>query len=109
MFGYLAFLVPAIFNRGDLTNDHELPEIPSMNAIIISKCRDHYDRWYTFVCPTWKRLKIDAIAFFISNKKFTRMQRLTLRTAIKRFIQCTTSKKDLFVVEDSFFTLIICK
>ena len=47
MFGYLAFLAPAIFNRGeskdfdcDLTNDHELPEIPSMNAIIISKSRD---------------------------------------------------------------------
>ena len=41
MSGYLAFLVPAIFDRGeskdfdcDLTNDHELPEIPSMNAII---------------------------------------------------------------------------
>lgn len=68
MFGYLAFLVPAIFNRGEskdfdcvLTNDHELPEIPSMNAIIISKSRDRWDRWYTFVCHTWKRLKIDAL------------------------------------------------
>lgn len=45
MFGYLAFLAPAaIFNRGeskdfdcDLTNDHELSEIPSMNAIIIQQ------------------------------------------------------------------------
>ena len=41
MFGYLAFLAPAIFDRGeskdfdcDLTNDHELPEILSMNAVI---------------------------------------------------------------------------
>lgn len=41
MFGYLAFLAPAIFDRGEskdfdceLTNDHELPEIPSMNAVI---------------------------------------------------------------------------
>ena len=50
---------------------------------------------------------------YISNKKiiasFIRIQRLTLRTAIKRFIPCSTSKKDLFVVEDSFVTLIICK
>ena len=44
MFGYLAFLAPAIFNRGEskdldcnLTNDLELPEIPSMNAIIIQR------------------------------------------------------------------------
>ena len=46
MFGYLAFLAPAIFNTGeskdfdcdhDLTNDHELPEIPSMNAFIIQQ------------------------------------------------------------------------
>ena len=44
MFGYLAFLAPGIFNRGEskdldcnLTNDLELPEIPSMNAIIIQQ------------------------------------------------------------------------
>ena len=71
MFGYLAFLAPAIFDRGeskdfdcDLTNDHELPEIPSMNAIIIIKSRDIWDRSYTYVCPTWKRLKIDVILHF---------------------------------------------
>ena len=68
---YLAFLAPAIFDRGeskdfdcDLTNDHELPEIPSMNAIIIIKSRDTWDRSYTYVCPTWKRLKIDVILHF---------------------------------------------
>ena len=44
MFGYLAFLAPTIFNRGeskdfecDLTNDHKLLEIPSMNAINIQQ------------------------------------------------------------------------
>ena len=42
-------------------------------------------------------------------ESFIRIQRLTLRTAIKQFIHCTTSKKDLFVVEDSSVTLIICK
>ena len=73
-----------------------------------SKSRDHCDRWYIFVFPTWERLKVDAILHFYWQQKiiesFIRIQRLTLRTAIKQFIHCTTSKKDLFVVEDSFVT-----
>ena len=64
MFGYLAFLVPAIFNRGeskdfdcDLTNDHELPEIPSMNAIIIQQKQRPLEPLVYFCLPYLEKIE----------------------------------------------------